>query len=74
MDFLKYKFLYFTISGALVAASIGALVLWGLKPAIDFTGGTLIEYQLEQFTELDKIRPILDGAQDIDIAGLLYLA
>lgn len=35
--------LFYTISIILVAASIAALSVWGLKPGLDFTGGTLVE-------------------------------
>ncbi|MBI5134743.1 protein translocase subunit SecF [Candidatus Uhrbacteria bacterium] len=40
---ISHRKIYFMISGALVVASIIALLLWGLKPGIDFTGGTAIE-------------------------------
>ncbi len=41
------KFFY-TFSSILVIASLLALFVWGLKPGIDFTGGTLIEVQYPQ--------------------------
>lgn len=43
INFIKYKFIYFLISAVLVSASLTSLVLWQLKPSIDFTGGSLIE-------------------------------
>lgn len=42
----KRKILY-TISGLLFAAGVGALLVFGLKPGIDFTGGSLIELQFQ---------------------------
>ncbi len=33
----------YIFSGVLVAASFASLLLWGLKPGIDFTGGSLLE-------------------------------
>lgn len=33
----------YIFSGALVAASFASLLIWGLKPSIDFTGGSLLE-------------------------------
>ncbi len=33
----------YSISAILVAASLLALIVWGLKPGIDFTGGSLME-------------------------------
>lgn len=35
--------LYFAFSGVLIAVSIAALIVWGLKIGIDFTGGTSID-------------------------------
>ncbi len=40
---IEYRKVYFIFSGILVTASIIALFVWGLKPGIDFTGGTSIE-------------------------------
>ena len=42
---VKHKNFWFIFSGALTILSIIAISIWGLKPAIDFTGGTLIEMQ-----------------------------
>lgn len=35
--------IWFIISGILIVLSILSLIAWGLKPAIDFTGGSLLE-------------------------------
>lgn len=43
ISFMKFKWLYFLISGLVLIPGIISLVLWGLKPSIDFTGGSLIE-------------------------------
>jgi len=40
---LKYRKIYFTISGVLILASIVALIIFGLNLGIDFTGGSLME-------------------------------
>ncbi len=40
---IKYRKLFYTFSAILVGASLLSLVIWGLKPGIDFTGGTLVE-------------------------------
>lgn len=34
---------WFSVSGALFLVSIGALLMWGLKLGIDFTGGSILE-------------------------------
>lgn len=35
--------LFYSVSIVLVVASIVAMIVWGLKPSIDFTGGTLVD-------------------------------
>lgn len=44
MNFIDKRRWYFTISGLLVGGSVLALLVWGLKPNIDFTGGSLVEF------------------------------
>ena len=48
--FLGYRKIYFSFSALVVAASIVVLVFFGLKPGIDFTGGSILEiaYQEER--------------------------
>lgn len=46
--------IFFAISGFFVSVSILALILWGLKIGIDFTGGSLLE------VEFKKDRPVND--------------
>lgn len=41
MNIIGHKYIYLTISGLLVAASIAAIGVLGVKLGIDFTGGTL---------------------------------
>jgi preprotein translocase subunit SecF len=48
MDFLKFKPLYFLISGIVLLTGGFSLVKWGLRPAVDFTGGSLAEYRFEK--------------------------
>ena len=39
--------LYYTFSGILIIISLSSVFVWGLKPGIDFTGGTLVEIQYQ---------------------------
>jgi preprotein translocase subunit SecF len=59
LDFLRYKYLYFIISALLVIPSVLALVFWGLKPSIDFTGGSVLEIKLVESqgktSEVDEV-------------------
>lgn len=43
MYIVTHRKIFYIISGIMVAASVLALVFWGLKPGIDFKGGSLLE-------------------------------
>lgn len=43
VPFIRYSKVWFTITGILIAISVASLGMWGLKPGIDFTGGSLME-------------------------------
>jgi len=48
INFMKYKKIYFAISGVILIPGIISLLVFGLKPSIDFTGGALLELQFEE--------------------------
>lgn len=43
MQIVTHRKFFYILSAVIFAVSIGALALWGLKPGIDFTGGSLME-------------------------------
>lgn len=57
MGVITYRTFFFWLTGALLAAAIGAIAYFGLPLSIDFTGGALIEveYQTER-PELPTLR------------------
>lgn len=54
INLMKYTPLYFGLSLALVIPGILALILFGFKPSIDFTGGTLVELAFNSPVTLDS--------------------
>lgn len=46
LNFMKVRYLYFLISSFVLIPGFISLVMFGLRPAIDFTGGSLLEVQL----------------------------
>ncbi|MCH7759395.1 protein translocase subunit SecF [Patescibacteria group bacterium] len=44
-DFVSHRRIFFTISGVLIVVSILALIFFGLKLGIDFTGGSMMEIE-----------------------------
>lgn len=55
MDWLKYKKIYFAVSGLLIVAGIFNLLTWGLKLGVDFRGGTIIEYKFADSVSTEKM-------------------
>jgi len=65
MDWMKYRLLYFLISAVIISFGIFGLIKWGLILSIDFTGGVVAEYKLEdgsietlKFKELSEDKKI----------------
>ncbi|MFH0864108.1 MAG: protein translocase subunit SecF [Candidatus Gottesmanbacteria bacterium] len=55
---MKYKWVYLLISSLVLVPGIISLLMWGLNPSIDFTGGTLLEYQFKNNISSEKIKSI----------------
>lgn len=72
MNIIGKKYFYFLLSGLVIIPGIISLILWGIKPSIDFTGGTLIEYQISsnksQITN-DEIRKIVEK-ENIEVGSV----
>jgi len=49
---MRFKWLYFLLSGIVLIPGIVSLFLFGLKPSIDFTGGALLEFKFENARNL----------------------
>ncbi len=54
MNFVKHKNIFFIISGVLILPGLISLLTKGLKPGIDFTGGTLMEIKSNKFNDSKK--------------------
>lgn len=64
-NLVKNQKYFFIFSGILIVISLVALILWGLKPGLDFTGGSLLEVEYKndrpsnQAVE-EKISPLVE--------------
>lgn len=47
IPFIRYRKIYFIFSGILILASLACLIVFGLRPGIDFVGGSLLEIEFE---------------------------
>lgn len=61
--------LWLSISGAMVIASLLAIFIWGLKPSIDFTGGSILE--ISYSVERPKSSAVQESLADLDLGSLL---
>ncbi|KKU66547.1 MAG: Protein translocase subunit SecF [Parcubacteria group bacterium GW2011_GWA2_47_16] len=43
MYIVKYRKIFYVISGILMLGSVAAMFVWGLNPSIDFKGGSILE-------------------------------
>lgn len=50
INFMRHKRIYFAISGVFLVPGVLFLLLFGLKPSVDFVGGTLWEVKFEKST------------------------
>jgi SecD/SecF fusion protein len=56
IDFMRRRYLWFAISGTIIAIGIASLGARGLNLGIDFKGGTQITFTTPQYTSLSKVR------------------
>ena len=62
MFVIKYRKIFFAISGLLVLVSIGLVIFGGLNFGIDFTGGSILEVEyINERPEITEIRGRLDN-------------
>ena len=67
MSIISHKYIFLSISGILVLASVFAIAVWGFRLGIDFTGGSLLEVEfLNKRPATDELRARLAAA----VAGL----
>ncbi len=56
MNIIRYRGIFLSISAVLVLASIAALLIFGFRPAIDFTGGTLWQVRVSDASPVTEQR------------------
>ncbi|MBX9666229.1 MAG: protein translocase subunit SecF [Candidatus Obscuribacterales bacterium] len=66
VDIVKYRWTWFGISALLTLPGVVGIILCymqfnaPLKPGIDFTGGSILQYQFEKPLDLDQVRHVLE--------------
>jgi len=69
ISFIKYRKFYYFLSTLLVLGSILALLFFGLKLGIDFTGGSILEVDFQ--TERPSNQEIQDKLTDLDLGSII---
>lgn len=69
LNVIKNRKIWLSFSGVLVALSIVAILTWGLKFGIDFTGGSLLELQFKGEKQLSAVE-IRESLQGLNLNSL----
>ena len=59
--FVERKWLYFALSGLMIVPGVIFLLLGGLKPGIEFRGGTLIDVRFDAAPSVAEVREVMSG-------------
>lgn len=60
IPFIKYSKFWLVFSGLVSILCLVVLVVWGLKPGIDFAGGSLMELSFKNRPEISAIKKVFD--------------
>lgn len=69
MNLMKYKILYFVFSMVIILPGLYFLVTSGLRFGIDFTGGAVLGYRLQETVDREELRKIVSD-QGVDIVSV----
>lgn len=63
MFIVTHRKFFYAISSILLVAAIAALSIWGLKPGIDFKGGSIMEVEYASSTRptIESVKPAIDA-------------
>ncbi len=72
IDIIGKKWWYLIFSAIIIIPGLISLIIWGIRPAIDFTGGTLLEFQFlkkESQIENSDLRKVLEK-EELEIGSI----
>ncbi|QQG44636.1 MAG: protein translocase subunit SecF [Candidatus Roizmanbacteria bacterium] len=61
INFLKYRWIYYTISFAVIALGLFSIIRWGFIYSIDFVGGTNLQYQTSKNINQNEVKQIFEA-------------
>jgi preprotein translocase subunit SecF len=59
--FVERKWIYFAVSGLLILPGLFFLLIGGLRPGIEFRGGTLIDVRFDAAPSVAEVREVMRG-------------
>ena len=59
--FVERKWIYFLVSGLMIVPGVIFLLLGGLRPGIEFRGGTLIDVRFDAAPSVGEVRELMSG-------------
>jgi len=59
--FVERKWIYFLVSGLMIVPGVIFLLLGGLRPGIEFRGGTLIDVRFDTAPTVAEVREVMSG-------------
>lgn len=65
INWMKFRFIYFAVSGVMIAVGVFGLIKWGLRLGIDFRGGTVLEYRLEKKVPAQELMQKIRDEEEI---------
>jgi preprotein translocase subunit SecF len=71
VNFIKYRSLFFWISGILIAASITAVLIFGFRLGIDFTSGSLWQLKIPA-TNANAVNTFFTSTLHVETANVSY--
>lgn len=69
MNLKKYQYHFFILPAVLIALSLGALALWGLKPNVELSGGSLL--QVHYLENRPSIEVVEDSVEALNLGNVL---
>ncbi|PIR40280.1 MAG: protein translocase subunit SecF [Candidatus Zambryskibacteria bacterium CG10_big_fil_rev_8_21_14_0_10_34_34] len=69
MFVVKYKKIFYSISAVLALGSVFSILFWGLRPGIDFSGGSLLNVSFsEDRPSIEEVKQVLNNLDFKDIS------
>ncbi|KKP56593.1 MAG: protein-export membrane protein SecF [Candidatus Staskawiczbacteria bacterium RIFCSPHIGHO2_01_FULL_34_27] len=69
MFIVKYKKIFYSISAVLVLGSVFSILFWGLRPGIDFSGGSLLNVSFsEDRPSTEEVKQVLNNLNFKDVS------